>query len=192
MACETVEELIQEALKLVRQKLNSQVASIFLFTKNGVIKREGINGEDKEGNSIDNIWFSDEHYAPGASFSGKAIPTFDAESGFGEPQWSNNLSNDFSTVQQTKIPYLEKLGNLRSAISVPLNGRYRTFGTIEVINKLDDNKFSYNDVYWLVLVANNVANFISEFIRKREIDAFTEITQKLIYIEANEKNLHLQ
>ena len=192
MECQRVDEVVKESLELVRNKLKCQVASVFLFTKDGVIKRKGINGIDKEGNSIDNSWFLDEEYAPGASFSGKAIPTFDAESGFGEPQWSNDLINDFSTVQQTKILYLEKLGNLRSAISVPLNGRYRTFGTIEVINKLDDKKFSYNDVYWLILVANNVANFISDFIRKKEIDAFTEITQKLIYIEANEKNLHLQ
>lgn len=192
MECQSVDEVIQKALELVRGKLNSQVASIFLFTKSGVIKRKGINGIDKEGNSIENSWFSDEEYAPGASFSGKAIPTFDAESGFGKPQWSNDLINDFSTVQQTKIPYLEKLGNLRSAISVPLNGRYITFGTIEVINKLDDNKFSYNDVYWLTHIATIVANLISDFIRKKEVDAFSEITQKLIYLEEIDKDFHLQ
>ena len=186
MECQRVDEVIQKALELVRGKLNSQVASIFLFTKNGVIKRKGINGIDKEGNSIDNSWFPDEEYAPGASFSGQAIPPFYAESGFGEPQWSNDLINDFSTVQQTKIPYLEKLGNLRSAISVPLNGRYKTFGTIEVINKLDDNKFSYHDVYWLTHIATIVANLISDFIRKKEVDAFTEITQKLIYVETSD------
>ncbi len=135
MACETVEELIQEVLKLVRQKLNSQVASIFLFTKNGVIKRKGINGVDKEGNPIDNSWFPDEEYAPGFSFSGKAIPTYEAESSFGELQWSNDL-RQFTMHDQTQVPYLEKLGELECGISVPLNGRYRTFGTLEVLNKL--------------------------------------------------------
>ena len=44
MACQSVDEVVQKALKLVRDKLNSQVASIFLFTKDGVIKRKGING----------------------------------------------------------------------------------------------------------------------------------------------------
>lgn len=191
MACETVEELIQEALKLIRQKLNSQVASIFLFTKNGVIKRQGINGIDKDGNSIENSWFSDEEYAPGASFSGKAIPTFDAESGFGEPQWSNNLRK-FAMHDQTQVPYLEKLGELKCGISVPLNGKYRTFGTLEVLNKLDDSKFSKNDVYWLTLIATNVANFISDFIRKKEVDAFTKITKKLLYLEVIDKDFHLK
>ncbi len=175
MECQSVDEVIQKALELVRGKLNSQVASIFLFTKNRVIKRKGINGIDKEGNSIDNSWFPDEEYAPGASFSGKAIPTFDAESGFGEPQWSNDVQSDFILDEKTQKPYVEKLGNLKSAISVPLNGRYITFGTIEVINKLDDSKFAYNDVYWLILVANNVANFISDFIRKRDDEVRDQI-----------------
>ncbi len=184
MACQSVDEVVQKALKLVRDKLNCQVASIFLFTKDGVIKRKGINGIDKEGNSIDNSWFPDEQYAPGASFSGKVLPTFEAESGFGEPQWSNDLLNDFTLDDKTKDPYLEKLGNLKCGISVPLNGRYRTFGTLEVLNKLDDSKFSYSNVYWLTLIATSVANFVSYFRRKREVDGFTDITQKLIYVDA--------
>ena len=192
MACDGVDEVIQKALKLVRGKLNSQVASIFLFTKNGVIKRRGINGIDKDGNSIENEWFFNEEYAPGASFSGKAIPSFKSESGFGEPQWSNDLHNDFTLDEETKTPYSEKLGSLKSAISVPLNGRYRTFGTIEVLNKLENNKFSHNDVYWLTHIATIVANFISDFRRKKEVDGFTEITQKLIHIEAIDQEFNLQ
>ena len=200
MVCDTVDEVIQKALELVRHKLNCQVASIFLFTKNGVIKRRGINGIDQEGNSIENTWFSEEEYAPGASFSGKAIPECNpkqhAESGcgesqpqFGEPQWSNDL-RQFAMDEQTKIPYLKKLEELTCGISVPLNGRYRTFGTLEVLNKLDNSKFSKNDVYWLTLIATNVANFISDFIRKKEVDAFTEITQKLLYLEVIDKDFH--
>lgn len=192
MACESVEEVIQKALALVRQKLNSQVASIFLFTKNGVIKRRGINGEDKEGNLIDNNWFSEEQYAPGASFSGKAIPTFEAKSGFGDPQWSNDVHKDFILDEETKNPYLKKLGSLKSAISVPLNGRYRTFGTIEVINKLDNSNFVHNDVYWLTHIATIVANFISDFRRKKEVDALTEITKRLIYVEVINREFPLQ
>ncbi len=229
MVCDTVDEVIQKALELVRGKLNCQVASIFLFTKNGVIKRRGINGIDQEGNFIENTWFSGEEYAPGASFSGKAIPKYKpkhhAESGcgesqpqFGEPQWSNDLLNDFTLDHKTKNPYLEKLGKLQCGISVPLNGRYRTFGTLEVLNKLGESpfnyvpiiwlllreidcmagilflresldkfsKFSHNNVYWLTLVATTVANFISYFRRKKEVDGFTEITQKLIYVEATD------
>ena len=216
MECQSVDEVVKKSLELVRDKLNCQVASIFLFTKDGVIKRKGINGIDKEGNSIDNSWFPDEEYAPGASFSGKAIPTFEAKSGFGEPQWSNNL-RQFAMDEQTQGPYIEKLGDLKCGISVPLNGRYRTFGTLEVLNKLgdlrfnnlpiiwlllreincmagiiflresldklDDGKFSHNNVYWLTLIATSVANFISYFRRKKEVDAFTQITQKLIYVE---------
>ena len=192
MACNSVDDVIQRALELIRDKLNSQVASIFLFTKNGVIKRRGINGIDKDGNSIENTWFPDEEYAPGASFSGRAIPTFEEELGFGEPQWSNDLYHDFTLDEETKIPYLNKLGNLNGAISVPLNGRYRTFGTIEVLNKLDDKKFTYDDVYWLSHIATIVANFVSDTRKKKEVDFFTEITQKLILVEETNHDLYLQ
>ncbi len=192
MACDSVDDVIQRALELIRDKLNSQVASIFLFTKNGVIKRRGINGIDKDGNSIENTWFPDEEYAPGASFSGRAIPTFEEELGFGEPQWSNDLYHDFTLDEETKRPYLNKLGNLNGAISVPLNGRYRTFGTIEVLNKLDDKKFTYDDVYWLSHIATIVANFVSDTRKKKEVDFFTEITQKLILVEETNHDLYLQ
>ena len=192
MACDSVEDVIQRALELIRDKLNSQVASIFLYSKNGVIKRKGINGIDKDGNSIKNTWFPDEAYAPGVSFSGLAVPKYSAESGFGEPQWSNDILNDFTSDPETRNSYLEKLGDLKSGISVPLNGRYRTFGTIEVMNKLDSGKFSQNNVYWLTSIAQSVANFISDSRRKKEVDAFTKITQKLIYVEAIDKDFHLQ
>ena len=192
MACQSVDKVIQKALELIRNILKCQVASVFLFTKNGVIKRQGINGIDKEGKFIENTWFSDEEYAPGVSFSGKAIPAFDAESGFGEPQWSNNLLNDFTLDPETQNPYLEKLGNLKCGISVPLNGRYRTFGTLEVLNKLDDSEFSKANVYWLTLIATSVANFVSDFRRKKDVDGFTEITQKLIDVEVDNKDFHLE
>ncbi|MCZ8162204.1 MAG: hypothetical protein O9275_16020, partial [Microcystis sp. LE19-196.1B] len=44
--CKSQEEAIQVALQEVREKLNVQVASIFLFSKDGVLKRFGIDGVD--------------------------------------------------------------------------------------------------------------------------------------------------
>lgn len=90
MKCRNVEEVIRDALTKVRQRLHSQVASIFLFSKDGFVERRGINGVDKDGLPIDNTWFQNEKYKPGESFSGKAVP-FKLNSVYGEPQWSNSL-----------------------------------------------------------------------------------------------------
>jgi signal transduction histidine kinase len=191
MQCQNVEEVVCEALKQARNKLNVQVTSIFLFSKEGTIKRIGIDGIDKHGNPIDNTWFSDEQYEPGASFSGKAIPNSKSKSGFGEPQWSNNLVTDFTMDEATKNHYLEKLGDLKCGISVPLNGRYRTFGAIEVLNKIG-GEFSRDDVYWLMIIATSVANFISDFRRRKELDVFTQLTQKLVAVEVIDREFDLQ
>ncbi len=118
--CQSIEELVSKALKAVREQLNVQVASIFLFTKDGVIRRVGIDGVDKEGYEIDESWFPVEEYEPGQSFSGKAVPRADAESEYGEPNYSNDLQN-YPGIINRDI-YEEKLGNLKRGISVPLNG----------------------------------------------------------------------
>ncbi|NEQ77505.1 MAG: hypothetical protein F6K23_33545 [Okeania sp. SIO2C9] len=49
MECESVTDAVQKALVEVRSKLDVQVASIFLFSNEGVIRRVGINGVDAKG-----------------------------------------------------------------------------------------------------------------------------------------------
>ncbi len=192
-----IDEVVQEVLKQVRDKLSSQVASIFLFSKNGVIERKGINGVDKEGNPLNKTWFPDDKYKPGASFSGKALPKPGSELGFGEPQFSNNL-DDYELDDATRVPYIEKLGDLKHGISVPLNGLNRTFGTFEVLNKVDlngclDKKgFSSDDVYWLMLIGTIVANFISEFRRKEKLKLFNELNEKVLLLENVDRNFSLK
>ncbi|GBF80318.1 GAF domain-containing protein [Aphanothece sacrum] len=53
IGCETIEEVITKALQQVRYHLNVQVASIFLFNKDGYIQGMGINGIDKDRQEID-------------------------------------------------------------------------------------------------------------------------------------------
>ncbi len=192
-----IDEVAQEVLKQVRDKLSSQIASIFLFSKDGVIERKGINGVDKDGNPIDNTWFPDDKYKPGASFFGKALPRPGLELGFGEPQFSNNL-DDYDLDDATRVPYIEKLGDLKHGISVPLNDLHRTFGTFAVLNKvdlngyLDQKGFSSDDVYWLMYIGTIVANFISEFRRKEKRKFFSELNEKLLFLEDVDRNFNLK
>ncbi len=101
MQCQSIEEVIQNSLIEVRKRLKVQVASIFLFTKQGVIERKGINGVDKKGSPIDNNWiFEEDRYKPGESFSGKAMPQSNSESDYGEPQYSNNIFAEYKYLDK--------------------------------------------------------------------------------------------
>lgn len=72
--CKSIEEIVEAVLGKVRHRLKSQVACFYLFKKNGVIERVGINGVDKEGKPIESDWLPEEQYQPGEGFSGKLIP----------------------------------------------------------------------------------------------------------------------
>ncbi len=190
MHCQSLEEVVTMALAEVRKQLKVQVAPLFLFSKDGTIKRIGIDGIDKDGDTIDNSWFSDEEYEPGESFSGKAVPPYNAESGYGEPQYSNNLEKDYSMGYENY--YKEKLGNLSSGISVPLNGSYKTFGTLEVFNKITPRKFEREDIYWLMMIGRVVADFISLFKAKQSLGVYKKLIQKLVLLEAYSRDFNLE
>ncbi len=190
MHCKSIDEVVAMALAEVHKQLKVQVASLFLFSKDGTIKRLGINGIDKEGNQIDNSWFPDEQYAPGESFSGRAVPPYDAESGYGEPQYSNQLEQEYLMINADL--YKGKLGELKCGISVPLNGSYRTFGTLEVLNKIEPQKFYREDVYWLMMIGRVVADFISLFKAKQSLGVYKKLIDKLVLLEVASRDFNLE
>lgn len=189
MQCHSIEELVQKALAEVRRRLDVQVASVFLFSKEGVIRRVGIDGVDRYGNPIDNSWLN-EFYKPGESFSGKAVPASDAKSSFGEPQYSNNIFEEYPQMKYA-IDYQEKLKELKCGISVPLNGLNKTFGTLEVLNKQDRKGFGSDDLYWLMLIGTSVADSISSLERQKYFQISDSLLEKLVYLEPNYKNFNL-
>ena len=188
--CQSIAEVVKKALTEVRKRLNVQVALIFLFSKEGVLERIGIDGIDRDNNPIDDNWLSNEHYKPGESFSGFPIPEADSKSDYGNPNYVNNLAEQYPIMKYGK-EYQEKLGGLQCAISVPLNGLSRTFGTFEVINKQDKNEFTNEDLYWLMLIGSNVADIISSF-KFKEYNKISEfLIDILVALEANTKRISL-
>lgn len=185
LKCHTVEEVIQKGLSFAIDKLHSQTASIFLFSKSGYLERFSIQGIDKYGSLIDNTWFIDEKYLPGESFTGKVLVPND-NSNYGTPQWSNYLDN-YKIDAKSKNAYLEKLGAINCAIAVPLNGEHRTYGVLEVINKIDkDGKaipnlaFSQDDIDWLLSVGMSMATSISNIRARYKFQVLSDISQKLV------------
>ncbi len=195
MNCHTQEDVINEALRQVRHHLQVQVASMFLFNKDGYIQRVGIDGVDKDNNPIDGQqWLPDEKYLPGESFSGKPVPPSDAESTYGEPHYSNELMEEYEGMTYVSF-YRENLGKLKGGISVPLNGLNRTFGTLEVLNKKHNNKlidFDNNDVYILMLIGTILSSIVADFKRKDKLRIYNEMTQMLIKLESEKNNFVLQ
>jgi signal transduction histidine kinase len=187
LACGDIRMVIDTALEMVAARLLPQTASVFMFSKEGYLERVGIRGVDREGRSIPNDWFMDERHGVGESFTGRAArPT--PGSRFGEPQWCADFEEE-QVDERSKSAYREKLGEVRSVVSVPLNGRHRTFGVLEVINRLDEGGrrpegdrgvFSIENVHHLSLIGMNLATAISGLRRKDELDTLNEISRMLV------------
>jgi len=188
LRCKTVDEVVEEAFKKIDEKLLPQVVSLFLFSKDGTIKRVKIHGFDNHSESIPQNWLANEQYEPGESFSGKAaVPQNLGSSPYGEPYWQENLDLEIEKFSNGH-GYLEKLGFLRGGISVPLNGAHRTFGTIEVLNrrtKRDDRTgdpflaFIEEDVCWLTVAGAHIAAAISRIRKQEEEKLFASICRML-------------
>ncbi len=179
-------EIIQKALKIVRQRLNAQTASIFLFSKDGCLHREGIEGIDAAGNLIQHeTFFVGENYAPNESFTGKAaMPRQDR---FGKPQVTNHL-NEEQLNEDSKQEYSNALGSINCAIAVPLDGRNKTYGVLEVINRIDPVTqtviphcgFLQEEVHWLSAISVSIATAISNSRRDRQNQLYSSLCDVLV------------
>jgi GAF domain-containing protein len=187
--CQTIEDIFEQVYQEIEEKIHPQVISLFLFSKNGCIQRRAFFGIDRDGKKIDQKWLIDEHYQPGESFSGKAVPintNTNSSNPYGETYTSNELDQGVDKLSYGN-EYRQKLGFLKCGISVPLNGTNRTFGTLEVINKIDpstgnpDKKllFSEEEVYWLTILGAHVANAISRLRKKNEDEIVYDITTRV-------------
>lgn len=182
-------EIISNALKVVCENLNAQAASIFLVSKDGILERCGLYGFDKDGQPLDNEWFSSEKYVIGESFTGKAAKSR-ANSNYGEIQYTSKLSEEDIKIE-CREKYIEKFSELRCAIAIPLNGQNRTYGVLRVINKinkinqgssvsLSPNAFSESDTTLLLFLATNISNKLSNFRRDIQVEILKYLSRLLI------------
>jgi anti-sigma regulatory factor (Ser/Thr protein kinase) len=183
--CPTVPTTIRTSLSIVRDRVRAQCASLFLFSKDGYLQRQAICGVDASGNELTDSWFSNECYAPGVSFTGKVLCRGEG-SRFGEPYWSARLDEDTSLDTVSRSEYLQKLGLLQCAVVVPLNGIHRTFGAVEVINKIGGNVnssqqevFDWNDIHWLSITSIAISASISHLRRREELTLLMETANQI-------------
>jgi len=188
LGCKSITEVVDATFTRIEQKLTPQVVSLFLFSKDGTLKKFKTRGLDTSGFQVESSWFLSEQYLPGESFSGRAAaPRDSSSSGFpyGEPYCINTLDLEYSKFKHGR-EYFQKFGFLKSGVSVPLNGTHRTFGTIEALNrKKPDNSIDRDGIYlesevcWLTLVGAHVSAAISRIRRQEESNIYTNISRKL-------------
>ncbi|MBP0002890.1 MAG: GAF domain-containing protein [Cyanobacteria bacterium SBC] len=189
----SVEDVVKYTFLKIKEKIFPQVISIFLFSKEGCIERFKIYGIDKYEKIISDSWLSKESYEPGISFSGRAA----YGKPYGETHWSNSLNQELDQLTHGQ-DYVDKLGFLRCGISVPLNGTRRTFGTLEVINRVDSETrkansnlvFSDSDICWLTIVGAHVAAAISRLRKKDEDKIFATISRVLADPSLEQQPVH--
>ncbi len=187
LSCKTRKELIDTTIDLTLKKLRSQIASVFLLSKDGKLERIAIGGKNVTGDVIENSWYTDEILKSGESFTGKVIVAQHG-SRFGKPIWSNDLSKE-EIGEYSRRRYTDLLGRLTCAVAVPLNGKHITFGVLEAINKeyqegQEDRDipqtFTEDDLYWLSNIAIDLATGISNLRRDNEIKVLTDMSNMLV------------
>jgi len=96
-----------------------------------------MSGIDKHANVISSDWFPDERYASGQSFTGKVVVP-STNSAFGEPQMDRLPPQRIHRTPQPQGVPGHPWAHSGGAVAVPLNGRHRTYGVLEVINRVDE------------------------------------------------------
>lgn len=189
-------EIIKNALENVRDKIHCQVAAIFLFSKDGTLKRVGINGLDKNKKLIKNDWLSKENYIVGESLIGKAAEPKEKIDPDEKPKYgTTQITNDFETDDpKYKKHYLGTLGELAHAIAVPLNGANKTYGVLKVINKIDSEgnivDFNDDDYTTLLFLVGVISCRISNFRRDTQRDFLNNIKNSLVKSENSTFNYY--
>jgi signal transduction histidine kinase len=90
-----------------------------------------------------------------------------------------------------ELIYTRAFGELRCGISVPLNGAYRSFGTLEVLNKGNKGRFSSEDVYWLSMISASLSNCISFFRMEEHLSVYKQLIDILVSLEAPSQSFDL-
>jgi len=174
----SIEDLVMKGALLALKHARAQAASVFLFDQKGRLARMVLVGWGKDGRELCNDSVPSEHHCPGQSFTGRVVVPREGTS-FGEAQWSNALDNRKDIL--TREGYTRVLGNLRAAVSLPLNGSHRTFGVLEVINKAEgQGSFNFEDAHWLSLIANELALAISRKRHMKRADVLHQVAEAVV------------
>jgi len=174
------DEIFFESLQEISKKIKCKVSSVFLFSKDGLLKREIIYS-DMLKDVEDENWFLNESYKIGQSFVGRVL----------DPQSHYGRANLFTEIQKSdlqeysKYKYLGETLEIHSIISIPLNGKNQTYGVLEVIT---DKKFTGENLAWLSAITSYLATSYSNYRRANQ----AKIINKLVasFLDFDSTDIH--
>jgi GAF domain-containing protein len=172
LTCQNINELSSKLLIEVKNKLNAQFCSLFLLSKENLLKRIAINGEDRTGILISRHWLPEECYRAGECFfSNFSYPEINH---YKNLYWSNSL--EIENLLYGK-EYIDKLGQLKCGISIPLNGKYNTIGSILVLNTFQE--ITSYQISWLIVLGEYTAFAIAKLQANEENGLLRQISYNL-------------
>ncbi len=193
---EDTHELIRHSVKVVAQTCDVQSCSIFLFNKLGLLKRVAIYSIDPAGNSIPASSWIEEAYSVNKDIEdSEELLVFTAQ--VVKPKNENSYYGSFQMIREEdeeslnrdssqKIAlYRSMLGSFRSAICIPLDGQNRTYGVLEVVNKISSSprkvgQFLQDDIDKLSNLSNSISTGFSLARYKMRQKTLRDLNQQLM------------
>ncbi len=186
LKCDKLEEIYKMVTETTREKLCCRTSSIFLFTKDGKLRREYISGFENP---------SEELYERGQGLTGRTAGDPDH---FGKPHIQNDIAaepsmQDDPLVSQNVRNYEETLRSeygfeekAKHMITIPLNGIRRTFAVLRIVNNLNPKtnrlaKFGFTviDQDWLLTIANLASMAVANIKKQAKYDAYIAVNNLL-------------
>ena len=151
-------ELLQFVVDETRERLGAEASSLFLLNRReDRLVRKATSGVEKQ-------WLPGESYAIGEGIVGSTVVPV-GDSPYGQPQridaadHAEHASSRYVSQYQAKL----RSGQVKHAITVPLNASKGSFGVLRILNKLDEegdlsaDAFTRRDEDFLVTIAAMVA-----------------------------------
>lgn len=193
--CRSIEAAARAAGGLALGRIGTQAACVYLLNSHGVLARIAIIGKDAKGSPIPRDWFREEHHQPGRSITGRVLPE-NFQSTRTAAATVNQSQQNFGSLsiwergswgnldKESLGRYQSLLGDLENAAGVPLNGPHRSFGVLEVLNKLEKSgrrpvPFDEEDIYWLWHISTVLSARISFLRRKAELALLASVASEL-------------
>ena len=197
-------EMLDHAMKVIQEALNTQISAVFLIDKRGMLKRYSLYGITNLNQSISSNWFPNEEYPISTnSFVGKtalASHTHKHHSNtnrFGELHYSgtiDTIDQDMDNNADNLDKYKEDCGEIHQIVTLPINNHYRTVGVLRIINKIDpssrkvlkNSTYSDSDLIYLSLFASEIGTALLNFERDSNRRLFASLLKETCRPEATD------
>jgi GAF domain-containing protein len=190
------DEMLDHAMKVIQEALNTQISAVFLIDKKGMLKRYSLYGITSLSQSISPNWFPNEEYTISTnSFVGKTALASHTHkhhsntSRFGELHYSgttDTIDQDMDNEEDNLDKYKESCGEIHQIVTLPINNHFRTVGVLRIINKIDpssrkvlkNSTFSDSDVIYLSLFASEIGAALLNFERDSNRRLFASLMKE--------------